>query len=103
MYDQLKTEVKMRFPEKLGWSKCSSRIDLAILFKTGFSNFIKKLSLKSNLNLLELDAKVSKSSKVIGGLHRNRWSHTSNFLVFLKLFPIRFEFRLFSDVLVKNV
>ena len=36
------------------------------LFKTELSRLISKLSFISNLNLLELDAKISASSKFIG-------------------------------------
>ena len=45
---------------------------IVVLFKTGLSHLINKASFTSNLNLLESNAKISKSLKVIGELQCNR-------------------------------
>ena len=49
-------------------------------FKTGLSRFIKRLSLKINLNLLDCAAAICKISKFIVQLHCNRLSDIANCL-----------------------
>ena len=48
--------------------------------------FINKLSLRSNVNLLESTAEISKASKFITQLHGNGWSDTADCLTFLGVF-----------------
>ena len=60
-------------------------------FKIGFSHFINKVSLRSNLNLLQSVAKMLKSSKFMAQLHHNRWSDIADCLEFLRCFPVRLE------------
>ena len=48
--------------------------DLMVRFKTGLSCFINRLSLMSNLKLLVLEAKTSKSSKLMTQSQCKRWS-----------------------------
>ena len=57
----------------------------------------------SNLNLLELYAKTSKSLKVRGESRCNRWSDIADSLVFLIQFPARFEIPMCSGALVKKM
>ena len=66
------------------WQSCANRNKTVILikelndfivqFKINWSRFIKRFSLRSNLNLLESARKISKSSKFIVQFHCNRWS-----------------------------
>ena len=79
--------------------KDATEIILSFFFKTGLSRLISKLLFIGNLNLLESDAKISKSSKVLGESHCNRCSDITGSLVFLIRFPVRFEV---LCVLVKN-
>ena len=62
-----------------------------VLLKIGLSRFIKRLSLRSNLNLLDSAAKISKLSKFIVQLHCNRWSDIADCLTFFRRFLIRLE------------
>ena len=60
-------------------------------FKIGLSHFIKRLSLRSNLNLLDSAAKISKLSKFMVQLHSNRWSDIADWLMFFRHFLVRLE------------
>ena len=62
-----------------------------VLIKIGLSRFIKRLSLRSNLNLLDSAAKISKLSKFIVQLHCNRWLDIADCLTFFRRFLVRFE------------
>ena len=53
------------------------------------SRFINKLSLRSNLNLLQSVAKMLKSSKFMAQLHCNRWSDIADYLTFFKAFSCK--------------
>ena len=66
------------------------------------SCLVSKLPFKSNLNFLESDAKISKSSKDIGESHCNRWLHIADSLTYLIRFPVKFEVPMCSDALVKK-
>lgn len=46
--------------------------DFIVLFKIGLSHFMKRLPFTSNLNILESEAKISRSSKFIVQLQCNR-------------------------------
>ena len=59
---------------------------------------IIKLSFMNNLDLSELDAKISKLSKVMRQLNCSRWSDFANSL-FLICFPVRFKVCMYSDAL----
>ena len=61
---------------------------MILLFKTGLSRLTSKLVFLSNLNSLELDAKMLKSSKVIEESHCSRWSDFVNSLAFLIRFLV---------------
>ena len=74
--------LNQRFPMEMFLSSC---------LKKGFSHFINKLSLRSNLNLLESVAKIMTSSKFMAQLQGNRWSDTADCLTFLRSFPVRLE------------
>ena len=54
-------------------SKSSNGNNFIVLFKIGLPHFINKLSLSSNLNLLQSVAKMLKSSDFMAQLHCNRW------------------------------
>ena len=56
------------------------------MFKIGLSSFIKRLSLRSNLNLIDSAAKISNLSKFIVQLHCNRWSDIADCLTFFRRF-----------------
>ena len=81
-------------------SKRSSGNDFIVLFKFGLSRFNKGLSLRSNFNLLESAAKISKSSEFIVQLHCNRWSDIAGGLTFLKRKIVRLEIPMCSAALV---
>ena len=51
------------------------------------SRFIKRLSLRSNLNILDSAAKISKVSKFIVQLRCNRWSDIADCLTFFRRLP----------------
>ena len=70
-----------------------------VLFKIGLSRFIKKLSLRSNLNLLQSVAKMLKLSKFMAQLHCNKWSDIADCLTFLRHFPVRLEIPMCSATL----
>ena len=80
------------------------------------SRFINKLSLRSNLNLLESIAKMLKLSKFMAQLHCNRWPKIVwpfnvfkvfnvfvkyGCLTFLRCFSVRLEISLCSAALIK--
>ena len=69
--------------------KDATEIILSFFFKTGLSRLISKLLFIGNLNLLESDAAISKSSKVLGESHCN-------------MFSCQIQSSLCSDALVKN-
>ena len=73
-----------------------------LLFKIGLSRFIKRLSLRSNLNLLDSAAKMSKLSKFIVQLHCIRWSDIADCLTFFRRFPVRLEIPKCSAALVQK-
>ena len=79
-------EIKLSF-----YSKSSNGNDFIVLFEIGLSRLINKLSLRSNLNLLQSVAKMLKSSKFMAQLHCNRWSDIADCLTFLRCFPVRLE------------
>ena len=62
------------------------RILLSCLIKSGLSRFIKRLSLRSNLDLLDSAAKILKLSMFIMQLHYNRWSDIADVLTILGVF-----------------
>ena len=72
-------------------SKFSNGNDFIVLFKIGFSRFINKLSLRSNLNLLQSVAKMVKSSKFMAQLHCNRWADITDCLTHFRRFTVRLE------------
>ena len=72
-------------------SKSSNGNDFIVLFKIVLSHFITKLSLKSNLNLLQSVAKMLKSSKFMAQLRCNRWPDIADCLTFLRHFTVRLE------------
>ena len=67
---------------------------------TYYSCFIDKLSLRSNLNLLQSVAKMLKSSKFMVQLHCIRWSEIAYCFTFLRHFPVRLEIAMRSAALV---
>ena len=60
------------------------------------SPFIKRLFLRSNLNLLDSAAKILKLSKFIMQLHCNSWSDIADCLTFFGHFPVRLEIPMWS-------
>ena len=91
LYIKMKSDNHVILEMKLSsYSKSSNGNDF-IVFKIGFSRFINKLSLRSNLNLLKSVAKMLKSSKFMAQLHCNRWSDIADCLTFLRRFPVRLE------------
>ena len=72
-----------------------------VLFKIGLSRFIKKLFLKSNLNLQQSVAKILKSSTFMAQLHCNRWSDVADCLTLLRCkFPVRLKIPICSGIKV---
>ena len=82
--------------------KRSSGTDFIVLFQTGLSCLISKLSFISSLKLLKSDAKISKLSKIVGKSHCNSGSDIANPLVFLIPFPVRFKGPMCSHTLAKT-
>ena len=72
---------------------------LITLFKIGLLCFINKLSLTSNLYLLESRAKLLNLSKIMAQLHRNRWPDIADCLMILSHFPVRLEIPMCSAAL----
>ena len=100
LYIKMKSDNHVILEMKLSsYSKSSNGNDF-IVFKIGLSRFINKLSLRSNLNLLQSVAKMLKSSKFMAQLHCNRWSDIADCLTFLRRFPVRLEIPMCSAALV---
>ena len=53
---------------------------------------MKRLSLRSNLNLFDSVAEISKSSKFIVQLHCNRWSDIADCITVFRRFPVRLDY-----------
>ena len=61
---------------------------------------LPKDSLRSNLNLLDSAAKISKLLKFIVQLQCNRWSDIADYLTVLRRFPVKLEIPICSAALV---
>ena len=82
------------------YSNTSNGNDFIVLFKIRLPRFIKRLFLRSNSNLLDSAAKLSKLSKIIAQLHCKRWSDIAGCLTFFKSFPVRIEAPMCSATLL---
>ena len=73
------------------------------MFKIDLLCFLNKLSLISNLNLLESIAEMLKSSKFMAQLHCNRWSDIADCLTFFSRFPVRLGIHMWDKVFTSGL
>ena len=73
-----------------------------VQLKIGLFRFINRLSLMSSLKLLVLEAKTSKSSKLMMQSHYKWWSETTDSFIFFTYFSVKLEIPICSAALVKK-
>ena len=78
----------------------NTKSDNHVILEIKLSRFIIKLSLKSDLKLLQSVAKILKPSTFMAQLHCNRWSDIADCLMFLRRFPVRLDIPMCSAALV---